>query len=312
MSLVSSILKKHKKPSFFARHRDAIAMLTDQELDTVISTQPEMMGLLQDLQISDEFNQRVVFSGMRQSPRNIHRFKLYDQSSLLIDALCACYKPYKSAEFLMNLVPKHKLTQAIFDFVSRQGVYIRLSNLPRSLITRNNCLILLDIDPDQWRHVPRSLIDEELAAAMFRADSLALKQIPSHLITHEVIEKGAATLSHFVALNAEQQQWIAKQWLVNPERLALNVYMDRPLDLTAVIDRYRDAERKRGLFDRKNDEAIFFDEVLRVVYLDDLWFAAKDKIQQNLIIKIHGKKLLEVDGFPAELKREWLESDLNI
>jgi hypothetical protein len=312
MSLVSSILKKHKKQSFFERHREAFASLSDQELDTIFRAQPDLMVLFQELSISEEFSKRVVFSGIRQSAKNIHRFKLYDQSQWLIEALCSNIKRHKAAELLLSIVPRDKLTQAIFDFIIHQHIAVRISQLPRTLITSRNCMKVLVMDPGQWRQIPRHLIDEELALAMYRADSVALSRIPTEMVTEAMLAKGTVTLSHFEKLDEEKRAWFAKCWIDDPSSVGLTYYADRPLDFSVLLDRYQEVEAKRIFAYYKTPETIFLEDVLKVAYVDDLWYSAKNKTHQEQIIKIHGKKLLSVEGFPVELKRKWLEDDLNI
>lgn len=312
MSLVSSILKKHKKPSFFERHRESFASLTDQELDTIFRAQPDMMVLFQELSISDEFSKRVVFSGIRQSVKNIHRFRLYAQSQWLIEALCCNIKRHKAADLLLSMVPRDKLTQAIFDFIIHQDTAVRISQLPRTLITSRNCMKVLVMDPDQWRHIPKQLIDEELALAMYRADPAALSRIPTEMVTETVLAKGTVTLNHFEKLDEEKRAWLAKRWLNDQSSVGLNYHMDSPVSLSDILDRYREAETKRIFSYYRTSETIFLEAVLKSAYIDDLWHSAKNKKHQEQIIKMHGKKLLEVEGFPVELKRKWLEEDLNL
>ncbi len=312
MSLVSSILRKHKKPSFFARHREAIGLLTDAELESIIGAQPDMMTVLLELDLPESFMKRVVFAGLKQTPRNIHRFTCYDHSEWLIEALCQHHAAVKTAKFLLEWVPKHKLTQPIFDFVVRQDEPISLHQLPKHLITRNNCLKILDMNPDQWRYVPENLIDEELALAMYRSDHFALKRIPHEHVTARVIAKGTTTLSHFEQLNAENRKVIVNLWLNEPGSVGLEYRVERPIDYSELIDRYREAERNKSFFGRKQQEAIFLEEVLQQAYLNDLWCSAKTHEQKDVLIKMHGKRLLEARDFPAELRRKWLEEDLSL
>ncbi len=315
MSIVQSLLRKHKKAIFFQKNREQIEKLSSMEITFLVQQHAELMTHFQLMNISRDFSEKVITIGLSITHKNIKHIRTRDSGKLLVDTLCKKLLADDCARLLKNSLPLEYHDQHTFDYIVDNGFYFSLRNCPEKLITKENSIRVARIGDRSHNHIPKNMIDAEIALILFKGNPAVFKSLDRVLQTQQLSMEGAVSPTHISVLPPSHVNMIADAWMRGDENVGINAFRSAPKtaqeclvhceEMLISLSRYRNTEERDAM-------RTLYHHALRSFSPQESWDATTNEYQRELVIEVMGVDILTVKGLPYYVKRRCLSNDLEL
>lgn len=267
--------------------------------------------ILMPLELDDCLHKRILQVGIQYDPAFIRYLPKVDDAELFLQIMMERLGSHNRVLECMNrYLPKRIWTAELINFMKADVFIFSLKGCQDHLFTFDNISWVLHETDLKVSDIPAQMITQDIAHLMYTETDCHLRELPFEFRTYELARK-IKRIEHLRKVPDVFLPELAKEWLTGCG--SFTVPVDAPLNAQDASQTYNQL-----LMDHYYDDDPIMLQVLRLykqVFLSfdklELW-QYRQTMTERILLEHYGRELMETEGFPAKLKRTYIESDLSL
>lgn len=288
--------------------------MTEPELKQAIFNNPRLLRTLQRDCPSPDFIPRLIKAALEVNIGNLPNVITPGQSEIIIEAhRFYYYSEPDIATILVSDISTKAIDQSIMDFVFKFEKTIRADRVPHELLTLSNVIKMVEIDSSQVGYIPDEVFTPEMSLAVFRIDAGAYCCLSNEVSTEDVVS-ACTTPSHVALLNDEHFNAFYRGWAQNNNSIGEN--FSCPSSVGMTVYQYHKLKQLPNTTASQKSTRIGAMRLMKQAMLDigvkDCWHCANTHHLVEAVKEVFGEQLLQVEGLPTHVKRDFLSDSLGM